>query len=233
MIKLQNLTPRVYSDQSRDFQLFERLFDVALNSVKTNSDNIYNLPINDNTDERLIDLMTLTLGFKSRHHYNVKQLTSLCSAFAEIVRNKGTLTSIELAGNALLTAEGIKDKIEVDYHLDSGNYNYSIIDIYIPQDLSDVNLFRDLLTYVLPAGVSCNLIRELKLSPDAYITEVATKDTVIIYDNSNTAWTSGNFNDVENNKTSIPEITNALNTKEPKATPGISTNVSVFKPQNS
>ena len=72
MIKLQNLTPDVYSSQSRDFQLLERLFDIVLNYVKTNSDNLYTLPLSDNTDEHLIDLMTLTLGFKSRHHYNIK-----------------------------------------------------------------------------------------------------------------------------------------------------------------
>ena len=109
MIKLRNLTPEVYSKQSRDFQFIERLFDVVLNSVKTNSESLYNLPLNDNTDERLIELMTLTLGFKSRHNYNVKQLTALCSAFCEVLKNKGTIYSITAAGNALLNSEGIHD----------------------------------------------------------------------------------------------------------------------------
>ena len=41
MIRLQDMTPSVYYDQSRDFQFIGRLFDVVLNSVKTNADMVY------------------------------------------------------------------------------------------------------------------------------------------------------------------------------------------------
>ena len=38
MIKLQDMTPDVYYNQSRDFQFIGRLYDIVLNSVKTNAD---------------------------------------------------------------------------------------------------------------------------------------------------------------------------------------------------
>ena len=44
MIKLRNLTPDVYYNESRDFQFIGRLFDVVLNSVKTEADLLYNVP---------------------------------------------------------------------------------------------------------------------------------------------------------------------------------------------
>lgn len=236
MIKLQNLTPDVYSSQSRDFQLLERLFDIVLNYVKTNSDNLYTLPLSDNTDEHLIDLMTLTLGFKSRHHYNIKQLTSLCSAFCEALKNKGTLYSIQMAGNALLNSEGVRENLWVEYHInDDGTINHTQLDIFVPQDLSDLNLLKDLLIYILPAGVSVNIIRELKLDTKA-TTKFTTRHDVAIYDNTNSKWDnkiSSEFSDVEDRTTSIvakpdePGLTN----NSAKATPGNITNVTVIQPE--
>lgn len=181
MIKIQNLTPEIYSKQSRDFQFIERLFDIVLNSVKTNAENLYTLPLSANTDEQLIDLMALTLGFKSRHHYNVKQLTALCSAFYEVLRNKGTLYSLELAGNALLHSEGIPETLFVEPDLTNPN----LINIFIPQDLSDTNLLKDLLIYILPAGIGCNIIRELKTAKTA-ATNLSTTSKSTVYNADNT-----------------------------------------------
>lgn len=154
MIKLQDMTPDVYYNQSRDFQYIGRLFDIVLNSVKTNADLIKECPLSMNSDERLIDLMTMTLGFKSKHNYNVKQLTALCSAFCEIIKNKGSLYSIELAARTLFSAESVKQDFEYDINEDNTE-----IAIYVPEELTDLNLFRDLLTYILPAGMRCKLIR--------------------------------------------------------------------------
>ena len=53
MIKLRNLTPDVYYNESRDFQFIGRLFDVVLNSVKTEADLLYNVPLNDDSNEKM------------------------------------------------------------------------------------------------------------------------------------------------------------------------------------
>ena len=55
MIKLQELTPSVYYEQSRDFQFIGRLYDIVLNYIKTNADNLYTLPIGKNMDEKLLN----------------------------------------------------------------------------------------------------------------------------------------------------------------------------------
>ena len=69
MIRLQDLTPAVYYDQSRDFQFIGRLYDLVLNYSKTNAANLYNLPIGENMDEQLLNLLALTLGFKPTKNY--------------------------------------------------------------------------------------------------------------------------------------------------------------------
>lgn len=155
MIKLQNLTPEVYYKESRDFQFIGRLYDLVLNAVKTNSDLLYSIPLSANSDKQLIDLMAMTLGFKLKHNYNIQQLTALCNSFAIIIKNKGNIQSIIKAINALLNAEGITDIADVIIS-DTG----SVIDLYIPEKLTDLNLLYDLLDYILPAGMICNIYRE-------------------------------------------------------------------------
>jgi hypothetical protein len=234
MIQLKNLTPHVYSDQSRDFQFIERLFDVILNSVKTAGDNLYTLPISDDSNEQLLTLMSLTLGFKSRHHYNNTQLRSLCSCFSEIMRNKGSLYAIDTLGKALLNADGITDELTIEKN-DSDPF---ALDIYVPQDLSDTNLLEDVFDYVLPAGMSYNIIRELKLKIPA-VTSLTTQDQVTIYDNSNNARGTAQFDDVVDStvstvatKDDITALGNSITAgTNLKAIPGMIGNSTVVQPK--
>lgn len=154
MIKLQDLTPAVYYTQSRDFQFIGRLYDVVLNYVKTNAANLYNLPVGKNLDEQLLNLLALTLGFKAAKNYNSKQLLAICSVLPTILKHKGSLRAVILATDALLAAEGVKQPL-----------NYSVnppgeITLYVAQELDDLTLFIDLLDYLLPAGMSCKIIKE-------------------------------------------------------------------------
>lgn len=234
MIQLKNLTPHVYSDQSRDFQFIERLFDVVLNSVKTASDNLYALPISDDSDEQLLTLMAQTLGFKSRHHYNNAQLRALCACFSEIMRNKGSLQALDIISKALLNAEGIADEMAIE----TNDNDQFALNIYVPQDLSDTNLLEDVFDYVLPAGMSYNIIRELKLRVAA-VTTLTTQDCVTIYDNSNNARSAAKFDDVVDStvstvatKDDMTKLASSISAgTNLKAIPGMIGNSTVVQPK--
>ena len=75
MIRLQKYTPDVYYEQSRDFQFLGRLYDITLNSVKTNADIIkFGLPFNSQSPRELLGLLARTLGFKPKRQYSHVQL---------------------------------------------------------------------------------------------------------------------------------------------------------------
>ena len=173
MIRLQDLVPNVYYEKSRDFQFIGRLFDIVLNSVKTNSDTLYNLPSGKNKDERLLNLLAFTLGFQPRHHYNSKQLEAICSVLPLVIKNKGSLNAIIIATNAILHAEGLTQSL-----------SYSIapresITLYLPTQLSDLTLLSDLMNYILPAVLYCNFVKEIsKVTPVE--TKISVKSEVII-----------------------------------------------------
>lgn len=155
MIKTQYLVPEVYYNKSRDFQALGRTFDIVFNYLKTGSDIIRSRILNETSDDKLIELLSLTLGFKSKHHYTNRQLVSLCSAFTYMLKNKGSLLSIESAVNLLLTSEGITSKPIIIV-----NDSCTELKIYVPMEVTDINLLSDLLTYILPAGMGCSIIRQ-------------------------------------------------------------------------
>jgi len=229
MIKLTELTPNIYNDASRDFQFIGHLYDTVLNYIKTNSDLIYNIPLSDNSDTRLVELMATTLGFKSRHKYNVKQLVALCSVFSTIIRQKGTLNAIDTAGKALLTAEGITEDIFVE--LDPEDRSNLTISIFVPQELTDLNLLKDLLLYVLPAGCSCNIVRELRQATTAEV-KIGITQKANIYQSDNSIWREGDdFNAIYAGDISIvPEMNPNLTDAYAKGTPGIFINSTIVRP---
>ena len=179
MIKLQNLTPEVYYKESRDFQLLGRLFDLVLNAVKTDTDLLYNLPLSTNSDEKLLELLALTLGFKPKHQYNARNLKAVCSVFSEILRNKGSIKAIKIACEALFNSMDISQQLDYDFTKGKDNTE---LNLYIAQDFGDITLLNDLLSYILPAGMSCNIIREFHILTDSNtnigISDLVTKSKI-------------------------------------------------------
>ena len=224
LIKFQDLTPEVYYKRSRDFQYIGRLFDLVLNNAKMNTDIISSLPLNPDMDPRLLDLLALTLGFKSKHEYNTKQLAALCSIFPFVLRNKGSKLAIETACNALLNAEGITKEASIEV-------KNQTVSIFLPSELSDLNLLKDLLNYILPAGMSCSIVREATLVPPSSTTLVNYNDYVVNY--TNTSKESKDLWDEVTSKSIILKQTgtNATSAKEQRAKDhaGVFVNTSIVR----
>lgn len=213
MIKLQDLTPAVYYEQSRDFQFIGRLYDLVLNYIKTNSANLYNLPVGKNMDEQLLNLLALTLGFKPTKNYNSKQLRAICSVLPTILKHKGSIQALVLATNALLAAEGVRQPLDYTIRPKEG------ITLYVAQELNDLNLFTDLLDYLLPAGLSCTIVKESQ-SIHEVKTTLSVTDSIKIYHQNE----SDLSRPVDNFKT--------INIGRIEARPGMLANMTIVKQPN-
>ena len=218
MIKLQELTPSVYYEQSRDFQFIGRLYDIVLNYVKTNADNLYTLPIGKNMDEKLLNLLAFTLGFQSKHHYNSKQLLAICSVLPLILKNKGSLNAILIAVNSILYAEGISQAL--DYEFKNNN-----LVLYLSQDLSDLTLLKDIMIYILPAGIGCDMIKEIQ-SVNKIETILTTKDEVTVYKDI-----ASKFNRILNPREEADKT--ILANGRPAGNAGMLANITLKQPSNS
>ena len=156
MIKFSEQVPSVYPNASRDFQYLCWLINIVLNSVKHNVDSLYDLP-NSVADARLTELLAMTLGFKIKRNYDQKQLAALVAVLPRILKYKGTKTAVDIAGKALIAASG-----------SAGGFNAEVKDcelkITLPEQLVDATLFMDLLPYILPAGMTCRIVKTNQVS---------------------------------------------------------------------
>lgn len=169
MIKVQNQVPSVYPNISRDFQYISWLFNIVLNSVKHNVDDMYELP--KSKDQKLTELLALTLGFKIRRNYDQAQLAAIVNALPVLLRYKGTEKALQIAGESLIKASGTTGQFKINV-LDNG-----VLEIIIPKDILDITLFIDLLPYIAPAGMTCKISRKNEVH-GTYITEVTYEDRI-------------------------------------------------------
>ena len=171
MINIYNHVPTVYLKASRDFQYLSWLVNIVLNSVKHNVDDLYDLPIS-KADPRLTELLAMTLGFKVKRNYDKDQLATLVSIIPKILKYKGTEKAIRLAGEALLRTSGATGRFDVT---NDGN----TVEVLLPKNLVDITLFMDLMPYILPAGMTCRVIRKTELQ-DTPVTEIGIETSIPI-----------------------------------------------------
>ena len=166
-------------------------------------------------DEQLLNLLALTLGFKPTKNYNSKQLRAICSVLPTILRHKGSIQALVLAINALLAAEGVSQPLDYTVNPKQG------ITLYVAQELDDLSLFTDLLDYLLPAGLSCNVVKESQAIHTAQTTLGVTDSVNIYYQNEN----------IISKLAGAVEL-NSLKLGNVGATPSILANVTVLKQPN-
>ena len=149
MIKYERLTPQVYYKESRDFQLFGRIYDVIFNYLKYNTLIIQDYSKNINTDSKLLELMCNTLGFKTKHNYNDLELSALCSIFLKCMKAKGSIKAIKLLLDMITCIENSSSEAQI-----IRDYEGQSLSILIPADITDWTLIRDVMDYIMPAGSS-------------------------------------------------------------------------------
>lgn len=154
MIRVRDLVPEVYYNESRDFQTIGRVYEALFNHCKTNADIMRALPISGQSDGKMLRLMAATLGFQGRRDYDDDELRALCVSLIQILRLKGSKSAIVKSVNVMLNAHGI-DEVPMIVTDPNDSCNYLI---YVSKRLSDTTLLEDLMDYILPAGFTYRLI---------------------------------------------------------------------------
>lgn len=182
MLRLQNNTPSIYCQKSRDFQLFCRLYDAVNNGVKFDIDSIIN--INDATliSDRVINLLCTKIGFFPKHNYSTSLLRGIIQVFPYMIKYKGSLRGIEYAIRTILKFEDIKGSYQI---IISPNTKGQI-DIYTSIELENKLALDDLLSYVLPIGYIYTLKKytatdvKSNLEVSSYLNNLITAPTINI-----------------------------------------------------
>lgn len=160
LLRMQNRTPPVYCEESRDFQLFCRLYDAVINNVLFDTDTITNILNAKDIRSSFLSLLQTKLGFFTIRSFNDDTLRYVLGGFPLMVKYKGSKQSIIYAVNTFLKINKIDSPITVTYQqtpLELAN-GYVIPDHTIVVGIRDVlqesSILEEIFRYILPIGTA-------------------------------------------------------------------------------
>lgn len=146
MFRVQNNVPYYYVNQSRDFQLFCRLFDVAFTSTKCNINDILNVTDSEECPDRLLEIIAPRIGFFDAQSVPTDALRMILKAFPYVMRHKGTITAVEECINLFLRYNKSQ---RTQYTIDASGGNISLT---LDDKFGNEYILEILLSYVIPTG---------------------------------------------------------------------------------
>ena len=187
MFRLQNKVPEVYVEESRDFQLFLRLYDTLFNGIKYDTDTIVNILDATKASDRVLRLLCTRVGFFPRVDIDSNVLKYIIAAFPYIMKYKGTKKAVEMLVHTIIKAEHnpylIGDEeviVTIDNNSSIGNRGY-IVYIQLPTSLSKINrvALDEVMRYILPTGYFYTLRKYISVRPNASVMEHTDFATVV------------------------------------------------------
>lgn len=156
MFRLQDNVPEVYVNESRDFQLFTRLYDVVFGGVKYSIDSLQRTTNTLECDERLLPLLKYKLGFFSELELDNEGLRLLLSTFPYIIRYKGSkkaLLNILYLFNRINKIQNQQYNLKVINNPESlSSQDDHLLHIQLSSNLYSNKLLLELLRLVVPTG---------------------------------------------------------------------------------
>lgn len=150
MFRLQNNVPEVYVQESRDFQLFCRLYDAIQAGVKFSTDSLAYASSTKNCNSRLLDLLKTKVGLFFDINISDDNLRLVIDAFPHIMKNKGSVKGIKYIVNLFSRLTNEVDAIgSID---ESALSSEHVLRLTFENDLKNDQLLIELLKYVIPTG---------------------------------------------------------------------------------
>ena len=158
LFRLQNNTPPIYTDESRDFQLFCRLYDCINAGMKFDVDQITGILNAFTCRNTLLPLLQTKLGFFTNMTVEDVTLRYILDAFPDLLKKKGSLQGIQQAINVFLKTYGVRTDVVVWKYQEGGEHSYNIkadehtIIISINNSFKNTKVLEELFRYIFPVG---------------------------------------------------------------------------------
>lgn len=215
LLRMQNRTPPIYCEESRDFQLFCRLYDTIVNGLLFDIDTITDLINTKDIRSSFLQLLQTKLGFFTPYSFNENTLRYVLSGFPHMVKYKGSLKSIEYAVNNFLKINNILSPVTVTYQktpllLQNG---YTVPDhtivVGISASLQEATILKEVFRYILPFGTGYYFYYYSTRSELTNILEADNAIILYVSDNINSVLRSGIPDDFETNPENYTDFMDA------------------------
>lgn len=174
MFRVEQNVPEVYVQQSRDFQLYSRLYDLVFQSARFSIDSMEQISDTMHCNDKLLPLIATKVGFFTDLNLTNYADRQVLSAFPYIIKYKGSLMGIQLVANLFQRIMNVNSFVEQD-PVDNHRVVIKFED-YSP----NVQLLYALLDYIRPTGVVVDY--EIITKTPESATEFIITDNVTITD---------------------------------------------------
>ena len=151
IIRIKNNVPQNYVSESRDFQIFTRVLDFVQNGIKFNIDSITDIIDTEEIHGEYLERLKSKLGFFSNSRYDDATLRKILSAFPYIIRHKGSEEGIHMCVNTFMNIIGVRESHTVEVYNNDEENDHTIL-IGLESNITDINVLKDLLSFVVPTG---------------------------------------------------------------------------------
>ena len=202
MINVQEMTPQIYTEESRDFQLLSRLYDSVFNGLKFDTDSIVELIDTQQCRTSVLQLLQTKLGFFTEKKIDDEKLRKVLECFPMLVKNKGSLKAVKETLYLFLRMYSVSSELEVYYLktpysdpftedmpcvLANGKLpenNSLIIRIHSFETKPDTTVIEEIFRYILPAGINYYIEFDKNVElPDIVLTTEDSAELLFISDN--------------------------------------------------
>lgn len=161
LLRLQNMTPPVYTEESRDFQLLCRLYDCVINGIKFDTDNITKLLDARFCRTSFLELLQTKLGFYTKQDIDDNKLRYVLESFPTLVKNKGSILAIKEAVFLFLRMYSASSNVRIAYYkkatvVSDGSTcpdHTLVIELKSFSTRPDTTVLEEIFKYILPTGV--------------------------------------------------------------------------------
>ena len=187
-IRFQDMTPEVYTDESRDFQILCRLHDSIWNGVKFDAETIKYIIDSRNIQSGLLPLLQTKLGFLTDKRLNDNEIRYVLRVFPDLLRNKGSLLAIRKLLNMCLKLNDISGEFTISYSdkptiINGISINAHTIIVGIDTIIKNTEMINEIAKYILPAGFSFYIYfyKNYRATDNIYLND----DVKLLYSSSN------------------------------------------------
>lgn len=170
IIRMTNMVPEVYVNQSRDFQLLCRLIDTAFNAAYTNIEKLRFSNDYENCSSSWLKQLASKIGFEYTSYITDDELRKILSCFKYLVSYKGSLRGIQGAIQLFMNIKHIYFRYDINVtsrtqgEINAPNDTIEII-IYNMR-VDNLDILSDILKYILPCGYNFSYIFAVEIKDD-------------------------------------------------------------------
>lgn len=155
---LENNVPNIYTEVSRDFQLFCKIFNIYLGANLNRACTVPYILDVDKCDESLLYALANMQGFVTDKYIPPNVLRSICKVFPFCIKRKGTRRVIEVMSQAILSTDRLVYQVSVDLvreEVDERGDSKAVYKIYIQCNTTQIGYIpylKEALRFIIPAG---------------------------------------------------------------------------------